>query len=167
MLNNKMNSIIDEEIMRNHNQAEAFISLFFAGLDALTYIVILTLFGCEIGGVDSPKQKISIFLLLDGVLRIINMYTDYYVKSFVKEIIFSLIVSMQFYLSISVLDQLFTHKSNETYLINELQIRYKYLFSGIFFCLVFSFKGLMTSYHLFQPGINNLIQAEINRCVAM
>lgn len=143
-----MNSIIDEEIMKNHNQAEAFISLFFAGLDALTYIVILTLFGCEIGGVDSPKQKLSIFLLLDGVLRIINMYTDYYVRSFVKEIVFSLIVSMQFYLSISVLDQLFTDKSNETFLINELQIKFKYLFSGIFFCLVFSFKGLMESYYL-------------------
>ena len=143
-----MNSIIDEEIMKNHNQAGAFISLFFAGLDALTYIVILTLFGCEFGGVDSPKQKLSIFLLLDGVLRLINMYTDYYVKSFVKEIIFSLIVSMQFYISISILDQIFTDKNNETYLINELQIKYKYFLSAIFFCLVFSFKGLMSSYYL-------------------
>ena len=143
-----MNSIIEEEIRQNHNQAEAFISLFFAGLDAVTYIVILTLFGCEFKSLGSPKQKLSIFLLLDGILRIINMYTDSYSKTFIQEIVFSLIVSVQFYLSISMLEQVFTDKSNDSYLENELHIKNKFLFSFIFFCLVFSFKGLMTSYTL-------------------
>ena len=140
-----MNSAIDEEIMQNHNQAEAFISLFFAGLDAITYIVILTLFGFEFKSIDSPKQKLTMFLLLDGILRIINMYTDSYMQSFVREMLFSLIVTLQFYLSISMLEQIFTDKSNESFILNELQIKNKYLFSFIFFCLVFSFKGFMTS----------------------
>lgn len=143
-----MNSIIIEEIKQNHNQAEAFISLFFAGLDAVTYIVLLTLFGCELKSLDSPKQKISIILLLDGILRIISMYSDAYTKSFTQEMVFTLIVSIQFYLSISMLEQIFTDKSNDSYLENELHIRNKFLFSSIFFCLVFSFKGIMESYTL-------------------
>ena len=140
-----MNSEVYEEIMQNHNQAEAFISLFFAGLDVITYIVILTLFGFEFKSLDSPKQRLTMFLLLDGILRIINMYTDSYMQSFVREMVLSLIVTLQFYLSISMLEQIFTDKSNESFLVNELQIKNKYLFSFIFFCLVFSLKGLMTS----------------------
>jgi len=140
-----MNSDIYEEIMQNHNQAEAFISLFFAGLDVITYIVILTLFGFEFKSLVSPKQRLTMFLLLDGILRIINMYTDSYMQSFVREMVLSLIVTLQFYLSISMLEQIFTDKSNESFLVNELQIKNKYLFSIIFFCLVFSLKGLMTS----------------------
>ena len=143
-----MSYIIDEEIMQNHNQAEAFISLFFAGLDVITYIVILTLFGFEFKSLDTPKQKLTIFLLLDGILRIIKMYTDSYMQSFVREMVFSLIVTIQFYLSISILEQIFTDRSNESFLINELRIQNKYLFSFIFFCLVFSFKGFMTSNYL-------------------
>jgi len=140
-----MNSDVYEEIMQNHNQAEAFISLFFAGLDVITYIVILTLFGFEFKSLDSPKQRLTMFLLLDGILRIINMYTDSYMQSFVREMVLSLIVTLQFYLSISMLEQIFTDKSNESFLVNELKIKNKYLFSIIFFCLVFSLKGLMTS----------------------
>ena len=143
-----MNSIIDEEIKQNHNQAEAFISLFFAGLDAVTYIVILTLFGCEFKSLGSPQQKLSIFLLLDGILSIINMYSDAYAKTFVQEIVFTLVVSIQFYLSVSMLEQVFTDKNNDSYLDNELHIKNKSLFSFIFFCLSFSFKGLLTSHTL-------------------
>ena len=69
-----MSYIIDEEIMQNHNQAEAFISLFFAGLDVITYIVILTLFGFEFKSLDTPKQKLTIFLLLDGILRYVYRF---------------------------------------------------------------------------------------------
>lgn len=143
-----MNPIIEEEIMQNHNQADAFISLFFAGLDAVTYIVILTLFGCELKGCFSPKQKLSLFLILDGVLRIINMYIDAYSKTFVQETVFSLIVTLQFYLSISILEQVFTDRCNGTKLESEFKIKNKTLLSFLFFCLVFSFKGLMTSYGL-------------------
>lgn len=143
-----MNTIIFEEIKQNHNQAEAFISLFFAGLDAVTYLVTLTLFGCEFKSFDTPKQKISIFLLLDGMLRIINIYSDSYSKSLVKEFVFSLVVSLQFYLSISMLHQIFTDKNNDSYRENELYIKNKLLFSAIFFCLVISFKGILESYIL-------------------
>ena len=76
------------------------------------------------------------------------MYIDAYSKTFVQETVFSLIVTLQFYLTMSILEQIFLDKCNETILESELQIRNKTLFSFLFFCLVFSFKGLMASYGL-------------------
>ena len=138
-----MNSSIDKEKLQNYNQAEAFISLFFAGLDLITYIVILTLFGFEFKSLNSPKQKLTMFLLLDGISRIIHTYTNSYNQLFVRETLFSSIVALQFYLSISMLEQIFTYESNESSLLNELKIKNKYLFSFLFFWMVFSFKGLV------------------------
>ena len=141
-----MNSKINEQIMENHNQAEAFISIFFAGLDVVTYLLIITLFGCEFKSIDSPRQKFSIFLILDAVIRIIKIYIDVYINTFIQEIVFSLVASIQFYLSISILNQIFTDKNNDHYLNDELHIKNKFLFSFIFFFLVFSLKGLISSY---------------------
>ena len=91
-----MDPIIEEEIMKKHNQADAFISLFFAGLDAVCYIIILTLFGCDFKNLSSPKQKLSLLIVLDAVLRIFNMYSDEYSKYFVKEIFFTCFTTIQF-----------------------------------------------------------------------
>ena len=143
-----MESLIDEEIMDNHNKADAFISLFFLGLDAIAYIVSFTIFSCDFKSLDSPKQKIYLFILLDGLSRLICIYTDAYRKTFVQETTFTLISSMQFHLSISMLEQIFTDQRNDSYMANELQIRNKNLFSFLFFCLVFSFKGILPSHGL-------------------
>ena len=141
-----MSSKTTEQIIQNHNQAEAFISLFFAGLDSVTYLLIITLFGCEFKSFNSPRQKLSIYLLLDAIIRIINMYFDTYINNFVQEIVSSLVVSIQFYLSVSMLEQIFTDKNNDHNLDTEFHIKNKFLFSFIFFFLVFSFKGIMESY---------------------
>ena len=143
-----MESLIDEEIMDNHNKADAFISLFFLGLDAIAYIVSFTIFSCDFKSLDSPNQKIYLFLLLDGLSRLICIFTDAYRKTFVQETTFTLISSMQFHLSISMLEQIFTDQRNDSYMANELQIRNKNLFSFLFFCLVFSFKGILPSHGL-------------------
>ena len=143
-----MESLIDEEIMDNHNKADAFISLFFLGLDAIAYIVSFTIFSCDFKSLDSPNQKIYLFLLLDGLSRLICIFTDAYRKTFVQETTFTLISSMQFHLSISMLEQIFTDQNNDSYMANELQIRNKNLFSFLFFCLVFSFKGILPSHGL-------------------
>ena len=142
-----MDQINEEEIMRNHNQADAFISLFFAGLDAVCYIIILTLFGCDFGNYNSPKQKLSILIVLDAVLRIINMFTDEYSKYFIKEIFFTSITTFQFYIIISCLNQIL-EKSNENNLDADLKIRNKSFLVIFFFGLVFSFKGILSFYKL-------------------
>lgn len=142
-----MQTIIEEEIKKNHNQADVFISLFFAGLDAVCYIIILTLFGCDFGIYNSPKEKLSILIVIDAVLRIINMYTDEYSKYFKKEFFFTSISTIQFYIIISCLNQIL-EKSNEANLDTDLQIRNKTPMIIIFFSLVFSFKGILSSYKL-------------------
>ena len=143
-----MDPIIEEQIMRNHNQADAFISLFFAGLDAVCYIIILTLFGCDFKSFKSPKQILSLLIVLDAVLRIINMYTDEYSKYFIKEFFFTLFSTIQFNLVITCLNLIFTDKSNENCLESDLEIRNQGMITGLFFILVFSFKGIMIGYKL-------------------
>ena len=143
-----MESVIDEEIIDNHNKAGAFISLFFLGLDAITYIITFTLFSCELKNFYAPKQKIYLFIILDGLLRLINIYVDAFRKSFVQEATFTLISTIQFYLALSLLEQIFTDQRNDSYMASELQIRNINLFSFLFFCLVFSFKGILVSFGL-------------------
>ena len=141
-----MDPYIEEEIMRNHNQADAIISLFFAGLDAVCYIIIITLFGCDFNSFQSPKQKLTLLIVLDAVLRIINMYADEYSKYFIKEAFFSIFSTFQFNIIISCLNQIFTDKSIDSSLENDLEIRNIKLLTGLFFILIFSFKGIIISY---------------------
>ena len=139
-----MEQLIDEEIMKNHNQADAFISLFFAGLDAVCYIVLLSLFGFNFKSWNSPKQKLFLLLVMDAVIRIIDMYTDEYSKYFFKEFFFTLISTLQFNIILSILSQIFTEK--EADLEANSGIRNKSLMSAIFFGISFSFKGIFTNY---------------------
>ena len=148
-----MNSMIDEEIMDNHNKADAFLSLFFLGIDVIGYLILFTLFNCDFKNMTSPKQKLYYFILLDGISRLINVYTDAYNKNFLQETTFTFIATIQFYLSLSILEQIFTDKNNDSFLESELQIRNKSLFSFLFFCLVFSFKGILPNH-----GMISLIQ---------
>ena len=143
-----MDPIIEEEIMKKHNQADAFISLFFAGLDAVCYIIILTLFGCDFKNLSSPKQKLSLLIVLDAVLRIFNMYSDEYSKYFVKEIFFTCFTTIQFTIIISLLNQIF-EKSSETF-DADMKIGNQSFLTSLFFVLVFSFKGIFESYKLFS-----------------
>ena len=143
-----MESVIDEEIIDNHNKAGAFISLFFLGLDAIIYIITFTLFSCELKNLSAPKQKIYLFIILDGLLRLINIYVDAFRKSFIQETTFTLISTIQFHLALSLLEQIFTDQRNDSYMASELQIRNINLFSFLFFCLVFSFKGILVSFGL-------------------
>lgn len=140
-----MDPVIEEEIIKKHNEADAFISLFFAGLDAVCYIIILTLFGFDFKGISSPKQKLSLLIVLDAVLRIINMYTDEFSKYFIKELFFTLFSTIQFNMILSILGQVFSNRGNETY-DSDLEIKNTLLLSIIFFVLCFSFKGIIFSY---------------------
>lgn len=141
-----MNSMIDEEIMENHNNAYAFLSLFFLGIDVIAYIILFTLFNCDFKNMTSPKQKLYYFVFLDGISRLINIYTDAYNKNFLQETTFSFIATIQFYLSLSILEQIFSDKNNDSFTESELKIRNKSLFSFLFFCFAFSFKGILPNH---------------------
>jgi hypothetical protein len=140
-----MDPIIEEEIIKKHNEADAFISLFFAGLDAVCYIIILVLFGVDFKGISSPKQKLSLLIVIDAVLRIINMYTDEFSKYFIKELFFTLFSTIQFSIIISILNHIFSNKGNELY-DSDLEIKYQTVLSITFFVLCFSFKGILFFY---------------------
>lgn len=141
-----MEQIIKEEISQKHNEANAFISLFFAGSDAIIYIVLLFLFGWEFKNSNSPKQKLSFIIILDAFLRIITVFTDLYSKSFFKELFFTSFASIQFYTIIIFINQIFTEKNHEYNLEINSEMGNARLLTGIFFPLIFSFKAVMSSF---------------------
>lgn len=143
-----MEETILEEISQKHNEANAFISLFFAGSDAIIYIIILFLFGWEYKNSDSPKQKLSFLIILDAFLRIITVFTDVYSKSFIKELFFSSFAAIQFYTIIIFINQMFNEKNHEYNLEINLEMGNAKLLTCIFFPLIFSFKAIMSSYKL-------------------
>jgi len=132
-----MNSKILSEIIEKHDTADSLISLFFALIDMIIYIIILFIFGCEFNKkFFSHRQKLSLLLILDAVLRIINLYITTFIYSVLKEIIITLIVTLQFYLMVLLLNQIFTDKNNES-LLESLEIKYPFLTSVAFFFLSF------------------------------
>lgn len=143
-----MEETILEEISQKHNEANAFISLFFAGSDAIIYIIILFLFGWEYKNSDSPKQKLSFLIILDAFLRIITVFTDVYSKSFIKELFFSSFAAIQFYTIIIFINQMFNEKNHEYNLEINSEMGNAKLLTCIFFPLIFSFKAIMSSFKL-------------------
>lgn len=137
-----MEEIIEEEIRKKHNEADAFISLFFAFLDSLYYISIIFIFGYDFKSFSYPKEKLSLLIIIDGILRIMHIFTDDYSKRWMKEIFFSLLSTGQFYIVFDCLDQIIS-KRNEN-----LEIKNKGILSCIFFFLVFDFEGLFSYYKL-------------------
>ena len=107
-----MDPLIEREIMEKHNQADALISLCFAGFDAIFYLIIITLFGCKFN-LNSATQKLTLLIILDVILRMINMYTDKYAKYWLKEIFLTSFSTGQFYIILSCLNQIFTDKEND------------------------------------------------------
>lgn len=136
---------IEREIMQKHNQADAFISLFFAGVDAVFYLIIITLFGCEYN-LNSPSQKLSVLVIIDAILRLIHMYTDEYSKHWYKETLLCSFSTTQFYMILTCLNQIFIDCSSNNSLENDLEIKNPNIITSIFFFLTFSFKGLLDSY---------------------
>ena len=135
-----MNSKIEEKILNNHNEAGSFVSLFFLAIDVIIYVVIFNLFGFNTKNISSPKLKLYLFILLDGISRIINAYTDVYIKTFLQETTFSLVATIQFVLSLAMFEQIFTDKNNDSFLENELKIRNKFFLLFYFFVYLFLLK---------------------------
>ena len=105
-------NFIEEEIRRKHNEAAAFISLFFAFIDSLFYVSIIFIFGYEYKSFNYPKEKLSLLIILDALLRIIHIFADDFSKGWFKEFFFSFFTTGQFYIVFNCLDQIIT-KRNE------------------------------------------------------
>ena len=127
-----MNANIEENILDSQNEAGSFVSLFFLALDVIIFIVIFNLFGVYFKNLSSPRQKLYLFVILDGISRIISIYIDTMRISFLHELIFSCIATTQFYLTLSMLEQIFTDKNNDSFLENELKIKTNF-FSRFYF----------------------------------
>ena len=134
-----MDQEIEEEIIRKHDQADAFISLFFAAIDTIVYVTILTLFGWEFKNTFSPKQQLSLLIMFDAVLRIINLYSTSFKYSFSREIFTTCLATFQFYLIVNLFNLIITDKRNPNYS-ESSGIRNSNIFIAIFFFSSFLFN---------------------------
>jgi hypothetical protein len=127
---------IYREIVQKHNAAEALISLFFAIIDIISYLIILYIFGSGFKQkLFSHREKLSLLIILDALLRIINLYIASFIYSLLKEIFISLIVTLQFYLIIILLNEIFTDKNLEN-MLDSPDIKYPYYSCAVFFTFV-------------------------------
>jgi hypothetical protein len=78
------------------------------------------------------------------------VFNDLYSKSFLKELFFSSLASVQFYTIIIFINQVFAEKNHEYNLEINSEMGNAKLLTGIFFPLIFSFKAVMSSYKFFS-----------------
>lgn len=137
-----MEAKIMEEIMEKHLKADASISLFFIGVDAIFYILILLILGCDFKSFSSPKQMLSQIILSDVLLRIYILYFNKFDYQLINEIIFSLFATFQFLLLNKILKKIFyiENSNNNTNNKDSIELKNPYLFAGLFLFLTFTFK---------------------------
>ena len=130
----KVKHNIFEEIIEKHNSAEITISIFFAAVDFIIYLIINCLFGCDINKkCFSHRQKLSMLILLDSLFRIIYLYITSFLYSFIKELVSSCLASLEFYIILTLLNQMFLNKNIDS-LLESPEIKFPFLSSLIFFC---------------------------------
>ena len=121
-----------KEIIKQHDTAEIFISLFFASLDLVLYLSILFMFGSYFNKLCSRKQILSLLIIIDGVFRVLNLYFNSFIYSLSREIFYSCIATTQFYLMIFLLDQIFSDKNFDNSL-GTIEIKFPILSTILFF----------------------------------
>jgi hypothetical protein len=151
--------MVKNEMVSSYSEINDYISLFFIGIDAVIIIIILNIFRWEWKSRYSPTKKLSLLIILDIQMRIIKMFIDMHAKSFLKELIFTSLCTIQFAIIINFLNDVFTDRRNEE--ISDLKIDNLNLFIGLFFSLTFSFKGIFSIYKIIS-GFQNIL---IIKCI--
>jgi hypothetical protein len=124
-----MNENFFEKIIYEHDKTEAFISLFFAGIDAIIYFSILYFFGCDYNKkCFSSRQKASILIIIDTFFRIIYLYISTLENLLLKEIILTSLATILFFITIILLNNIFTNKN-----IDNAKIEFPIITSLFFF----------------------------------
>lgn len=139
-----------EEIIEDHDKIDIYVSLFFTIFDIILYFVILSLFGCFNRELLSIKQNISFLILIDICIRMVNIFYSSLIYFLPKEIILTIFASFQFFLIISILNQIF-NENNDGNTSDKTKIKYPFLTSVIFFIFAITLKYNITLY-LIQYG---------------
>ena len=139
-----------EEIIEDHDKIDIYASLFFTIFDIILYFVILCLFGCFNRVLLSIKQNISFLILIDICIRMVNIFYSSLIYFLPKEIILTIFASFQFFLIISILNQIF-NENNDGNTLDKIEIKYPFLTSVFFFIFAITLKYNITLY-LIQYG---------------
>lgn len=146
-----MNENFFEKIIKEHDKTEAFISLFFAGIDTIMYFCILYFFGCDYNKkCFSSRQKTSILIIIDTFFRIIYLFISTSENLLLKELIYTSLSTILFFITIILLNNIFTDKN-----IENAEIRFPIITSLFFF--LFSIKLKFSKYIILGKFIASII----------
>ena len=137
----RMSERIIKEIIKKHDTADIFISLFFASFDLVLYLTILFLFGCYFNNIFSRKQILSLLIIIDGAYRIINLYFNSFVYAISREIVYTCIATSQFFLMLFLLNQIFSDKNFDNSL-GTIEIKFPISSSIVFFLFAITLNSL-------------------------
>lgn len=133
-----MDEKILQEITEKHQKADAFICLFFSGVDVICFILILSLIGCNFKNFCSTKQKLAEIILVDVLYRVYSIYFNTFEYVLINEIILTCFATCQFYLINSILKKIFRDDYYDGK--ESLEIKSPIIFCAIFYPLIFTFE---------------------------
>lgn len=129
---------IDQTIDENHRIAYRIIHFFFSCTDFFYIFLFLFIYRCNV----TPILHVFSIMSFDVLVRIVELSAYFTKNSFSKEILLSLLASIQFYLVISYIDKSFM---NSTFSINQngiATVEYV-LFTFSFGMIIFPFEIFM------------------------
>ena len=134
-----INNIL-KQIIKNHNEAEFYTTLFFILIDVSFYLIILCLFGFDCTKkCFSYRQKLSLLFILDVAFRIYHLLFASFIYALTNEIVSTILASVQFYVMLILLNHILLNEKTHKLLENP-EIKHPFLTTILFFCFSFTSK---------------------------
>ena len=130
--------LIDQTIDENHRIAYRIIQFFFSIIDFFLIFLFLCITKCYLNTI----LKLFTIMVLDVLVRVMELSNYFFINSFLKELLLSLFSSIQFFLIISYINNSFM---NSTFSINQngISTGEYVLFTFAFGLIVFPFETFM------------------------
>jgi hypothetical protein len=128
-----MDEFLINELKENYESANVILTLLFAVIDFIIIIFSLFNLGSKNKKIFLLKYKLISLFIIDIILKILYTNKDFKINSLYKEIFFQALISIQFHLILSFLEQGY----NDTRISNKEYTRKKW--NSKFLCIIFSF----------------------------
>ena len=129
--------VVHEIIVQRHNKAEIFVTLFFMAVNCVFLAVAYSKIGFDFNNKSSPRNKVFYIIIVDFFLRIGNYFTATFEYSLGKEIFSTFMATIQFYMIIKMLNQIFNDKNSTNSITEDIEIKMPELSAMAFFALAF------------------------------
>ena len=146
-----MDEFLINELKENYESANVILTLLFAVIDFIIIIFSLFNLGSKNKKIFLLKYKLISLFIIDIILKILYTNKDFKINSLYKEIFFQALISIQFHLILSFLEQGY----NDTRISNKEYTRKKW--NSKFLCIIFSIVTFPLPIRILYLGIENIM----------